>query len=84
MARVIPVGSGDDLSISTNGYMAFLNFLRVWRGPGSLWSLIRVHGAQSLAGRQGLGKVENTEPGFLCLLRNEPLDRICPTCWAET
>lgn len=68
-ALVIPVGSGDDLSISTKGYLAFLNFWRTWQGPGSPWSLIWLLAAQSLAGRQGLGKAENTEPGFLCLTK---------------
>lgn len=67
---MIPVGSGDDLSISTNGYLAFLNFLRAWQDLRSPWNLIWLHGAQSLAGRQGLGKVENTEPGFLCSIKN--------------
>lgn len=67
---VIPVGSGAVLSISPNGYVAFLNFLRAWWGLGSPWSLIWLLGAPSLASRQGLGRVENTEPGFLCFIEN--------------
>lgn len=41
----------------------------------SPWNLIWLHLAQALAGRRGLGKVGDTEPGFLCL------ERI--SCWTE-